>query len=158
MKINRKIAALLAVIISVSFISTPISAADQPYMKAALADLNKAQAFLKRATNDKGRYRKNALNLVGKAISAVNDGIAYDNKNSSKRSPQNSEFEKNVSAYMIGTASDRSDWIAARENLQNALNNLEKATPDKGGFRLSAMNFVRDAIVLVNGGLRDPSV
>lgn len=155
MRIHRNIAALLVFIIGISFISMPVSAADQPYLKAALADLNKAQSFLKRAANDKGGHRKNALNLVGKAISAVNEGIAYDNKNPNNRVPQSGEFDKNVIAY---TSSDQSDWIAARENLQNAFNNLEKATPDKGGFRLSAMNFVRDAIIQVNGGVRDPSI
>jgi hypothetical protein len=158
MKINQKVAILLIIISSVPFISRPVSAADQPYMKAALADLNKAQAFLKRSANDKAGHQKKALNLVSKAIFAVNDGIASDNKNPNERSRPNSEFDKNILVRPTSAPSDRSDLVAAKEELQNALNNLEKAAPDKGGFRLKAMNFVREALVLVNGGLRDPSV
>jgi hypothetical protein len=158
MKINQKVAILLILITSISFISTPVSAADQPFMKAALADLHKAQAFLKRGAKDKAGHQKKALNLVVKAISAVNDGIDYDNKNSNESLRPASEFDQNILSRPASASSDRSDLVAAKEQLEIALNNLDRAMPDKGGFRLKAMNFVREAIVLVNGGLRDPSV
>jgi hypothetical protein len=49
---------------------------DQPNMRAALEELNKAKRNLNDATNDKGGHRVKALEYVDKAINEVNAGIA----------------------------------------------------------------------------------
>lgn len=43
--------------------------------------------------------------------------------------------------------------ISARMHLNQALNQLNKATPDKGGHRATAMNLVKQAINEVNLGI-----
>lgn len=52
---------------------------DQPHMRAALTNLQNARRNLEAATSDKGGYRKNAIELVNKAIEEVNKGIAAGN-------------------------------------------------------------------------------
>jgi hypothetical protein len=42
----------------------------------------------------------------------------------------------------------------ARDDLQNALNELQQAIPDKGGHRVSAINLVNQAIDQVNQGIQ----
>lgn len=128
-----------------------VSAFDQPFMKAAKADLNKAKNALKRAMADKGGHRNNAISLVDRAIGQVNAGIAYDKKNPNNRPKRNSDFEENESLSLANT--DQPNMKIARDHLQNALNNLEKATADKGGYRVNAMQIVRDAIAEVNKGI-----
>jgi hypothetical protein len=50
--------------------------ADQPYMRAALANLRNAQSNLSEAAHNKSGHRANALNLVNQAIGEVSAGIA----------------------------------------------------------------------------------
>ena len=57
-----------------------VSADPQPNMKAALSHLEKAEAALKRATDDKGGHRVKAIGLVNEAIEQTKKGIAHDNK------------------------------------------------------------------------------
>lgn len=42
----------------------------------------------------------------------------------------------------------------ARDDLQNALNELQAAIPDKGGHRVNAINLVNQAIDEVNQGIQ----
>jgi hypothetical protein len=44
--------------------------------------------------------------------------------------------------------------INARDNLNNALNELQMAAPDKGGHRVTAINLVNQAIDQVNLGIQ----
>jgi hypothetical protein len=62
----------------VAVATTPVP--DQPYMKAARADLNGARKELLRATSNKEGHRTKALEYVNKAISEVNAGIVFDRK------------------------------------------------------------------------------
>lgn len=137
-------------VLALSAIVAP--ALDQPFMQAAKSDLNKALSALKRATADKGGHRANAISLVNQAISDVNNGIEYDRQNPNNRRRRNSDFDdsdNNDFAFMT----DQPNMKIAREHLQNALNNLEKASADKGGYRVNAMNKIRDAIAEVNKGI-----
>jgi len=44
--------------------------------------------------------------------------------------------------------------LNARDDLQNALNELQQALPDKGGHRVNAINLVNQAIGEVNAGIQ----
>jgi predicted metal-dependent hydrolase len=142
MKLRHKSFFTIALTLCILALGAP-ARADQPYMVAARKDLNKAQNALERATDDKGGHRKRAIGLVGNAIRAVNDGIEYDKKN-----PNNRPRKRNDLA-----APDQPNMQLARQHLQSALANLERATADKGGYRVKALQLVRDAIQEVNKGI-----
>jgi hypothetical protein len=141
-------AIVLCLTVAFSFISLPVSeaSADQPFMKAARADLNKALGNLRKATPDKGGHRARAIDLVQRAINRVNQGIAYDRRN-------DAELNAELDGTFPPTTPDQPFMQRAKDNLQDALGNLEKATADKGGHRADAMSLVRQAIEEVNRGI-----
>lgn len=154
MKIKKLTAALLTAIIAVSLTAISASALDQPNMTAARNDLNKAENSLRRATADKGGHRNRALELISQAISEINRGIAFDRATPRDRvlprgRRRNSHFDKNntVASY------DQPNMQAAKNHLQDALNNLQRASADKGGHRARAIDLTREAIAEVNKGI-----
>ena len=52
-------------------------------------------------------------------------------------------------AYAVQT-----HMLNARDDLNNALNELQVAVPDKGGHRVNAINLVQQAIDQVNQGIQ----
>ncbi|RYZ40864.1 MAG: hypothetical protein EOO71_14350 [Myxococcaceae bacterium] len=52
----------------------------QPRMRDALAHLETALSDLRAANSDKGGHRVKAIQLTEQAISAVRDGIQFDNR------------------------------------------------------------------------------
>jgi hypothetical protein len=54
---------------------------------------------------------------------------------------------------MAGAVPDQPNMQAARANLITARNELQKATPDKGGHRVNAIGLVNSAIAEVNLGI-----
>ena len=70
----------LAAVGAVAAATTPAQAEVQPFMSAALVDLNRALANLESATPDKGGHRVKAINLVRSAIGEVNAGMSFDNR------------------------------------------------------------------------------
>jgi hypothetical protein len=52
-------------------------------------------------------------------------------------------------AYAVQT-----HMLTARDDLQNALSELQQAIPDKGGHRVDAINLVNQAIDQVNQGIQ----
>ncbi len=137
----------LAILICASF----ANALDQPRMTAARNDLNKAEKSLRKATADKGGHRSRAINLVNQAIAEVNRGIAFDRNNpKDRRQRRNSDFDESNS---IASSFDQSNMKAAKEHLEDALNNLQRADNDKGGHRQRAINLVREAINEVEKGI-----
>ncbi len=127
------------------------SAFDQPNMIAARKDLNDANASLRKTTADKGGHRNSAMNLVSRAINAVNDAIAYDRNHQTpgERRKRNSDSDETAFSSPL----DQPHMRAANDRLQDALNHLQRATADKGGHRARAMDLVRDAIAEVNKGI-----
>lgn len=117
--------------------------ADQPFMRAALSDLKSAKEFLRKATADKGGHRQNAIDLTERAISAVNNGIAYDQQNPNNRRRRN---DVDLFENYFNPVIDQYNMQQAKNFLQKALNNLQKASPDKGGYRTQAIDLVRDAM------------
>jgi hypothetical protein len=145
--IKRTVLNLVTFLLAIAVISfaSPLfttSAADQPFMKAARGDLQKAQSELRKATPDKGGHRVKALNLVARALSEVNAGIRFDRRNS------HAEIIRGETS-----AADQPHMQRALDHLQNAKANLERATPDKGGHRAKAIDLVNEAIDEVNRGI-----
>ena len=118
---------------------------DQPMMQAARADLQTARRELQAAIPDKGGHRVKALNLVNSAISEVNAGIAYDRRH-------NHAVTMSV-ADLFAPTPDQPHMERAKDALESAKNNLERATADKGGHRAKALDYVRDAIDEVKKGI-----
>jgi len=141
---RKTFAVFLSVVMALTVVSFTASfnseAADQPFMKAARGDLNKAKSSLRKATPDKAGHRVKAMNLVDQAIAQVNAGIKYDRKTS------RAEFSRVES-------SDQPNMQAALTHLRNARSNLEKATADKGGHRVKALELVNQAIDEVQKGI-----
>jgi hypothetical protein len=141
----KTLATIVLVLAIVSFASVIPSfnadAADQPFMKNARNDLNKAKSELRKATPDKGGHRVNAINLVNRAIAQVNAGIKYDRRNS------HAEIFRNENA------ADQPHMQKALDHLRNARENLQKATADKGGHRQNALDLVNQAIDEVQRGI-----
>jgi hypothetical protein len=141
----------LTAVISVSFV-LPVNA-DQPRMHAAKDDLEKAMKSLKKATADKGGHRERAMDLVSRAITAVNRGIDYDRSHFTPgRRRRNTDFDENI-LLSASVMPDQPNMVNARTSLQNALGNLNAASADKGGFREQAIDLVRQAISEVNAGI-----
>lgn len=116
---------------------------DQPHMQAARSSLQTAKAQLEKATPDKGGHRVNAIGLVNSAIAEVNAGIAFDRRHNHVSS---------LSAESL-FGPDQPHMRNALTALENAKDSLEKATEDKGGHRVKALGYVKDAIDEVKKGI-----
>jgi hypothetical protein len=151
MKKRNLLVILMTAVISLSFV-LPVRA-DQPRMRAARGDLDNAMQSLRRASADKGGHRERAMDLVSKAITAVNNGIEYDRTHFTPgRRRHDSDFDAN-SLLSVSTMPDQPNMVAARNYLNAAIANLNAASADKGGYREQALGFVRDAISEVNAGI-----
>ena len=153
MKYNaRKIFTFVfSMMLAVSTFATPVSF-DQPFMEKALDNLKDARTYLNRATADKGGHRNNALNKVNQAINAVNNGIAFDRTHLGNR-PRRNSADENTDLYDSSALADQPNMQAAKDELEKAINNLNRASADKGGWRNKALDLTRDAINQVNAGI-----
>ena len=126
-------------------VAIAVAVPDQPNMQAAKANLQTARAELQRAIADKAGHRVRAISLVNSAIAEVNAGIAFDRRHNhaSSLSPEN----------LFAALPDQPHMQAALNALENAKDNLNKATADKGGHRAKALDYVRDAIDEVKKGI-----
>jgi multidrug resistance efflux pump len=113
--------------------------ADQPYMRAARTDLQQARAQLQAALANKGGHRVKAIEHVNNAIAYVNQGIAWDRRHN---------HAQRATSEVLGLAAapDQPHMQAALDNLRQARSNLERATSDKGGYRVKAIDEVNKAI------------
>jgi hypothetical protein len=128
----------LAVLALLVFAAAGIAGGDQPFMRAARADLMTAKSELQKAIPDKGGHRVKAISLVNQAIAQVNAGMAFD------RQHNHATFS---------TAPDQPHMTAALAALESAKNNLDHATSDKGGHRGRAIDIIKDAIDEVKKGI-----
>ena len=128
--------------------------ADQPYMRAAKKNLEDATKYLKKASADKGGHRQRAMDLVARAKNSVNDGISYDQQRPNERKRKNfAENENNFAEADTDVSFDQKNMQKAKNYLEAALANLNRASADKGGHRVQAINLVRDAIEEVERGI-----
>ncbi|SRR6266576_3925365 len=118
---------------------------DQPNMQAARGNLMTAKSELQRATPDKGGHRLNAIGLVNRAITEVNDGIAFDRRHNhpTALTPE----------MLLAPSPDQPHMQNALTALENAKDNLNRAAADKGGHRAKAIDYVKDAISEVKKGM-----
>ncbi|MBX7173314.1 MAG: hypothetical protein K1X72_20255 [Pyrinomonadaceae bacterium] len=146
MKNSKTIFALaISFIFALTIFAMPV---DQPFMKAAKTNLNQAKSNLNKATVDKGGHRNKALGLVKDAINEVEQGIKFDRRNGTEDFDANDIFNGSETNSM-----DQPYMQKAKDNLQEALDNLNKATADKGGHRNKAIDLVKEAIEQVNKGI-----
>lgn len=140
MKKTTAVLGLLFVIVCAGLVSAkPV---DQPKMQAAKADLLSARAQLLQAQSNKRGHRTKAINLINQAVTAVNRGIQFDRRNNHAIPPVTSS-----------ASFDQPHMTRALDHLKDARNNLEQATPDKGGFRAKAISLVNQAIEEVKLGI-----
>jgi hypothetical protein len=116
------------------------AAPDQPHMQSARTNLLQARAALQRAARNKGGHRANAIGYVNSAISEVDMGIQYDRRNNH--------------AEKSGPAGDQPNMEEALDRLKDAKKDLEKATSDKGGHRVKAIEYVNLAMDEVKAGIK----
>ena len=119
-----------------------IALADQPYMRAARTDLQQARAQLQAALANKGGHRVKAIEHVNNAIAYVNQGIAFDRRHNHAPSSLGEVFNLAASPESL----DQPHMQAALDHLRQAKSNLERASSDKGGYRVKAIDEVNDAI------------
>ena len=140
-----RIKSIFAAMLLLATVAVAGAVPDQPMMQAARADLQTARRELQAAIPDKGVHRVKALNLINSAISEVNAGIAYDRRHN---------HAVTLSAEELFAATpDQPHMERAKDALESAKNNLERATADKGGHRAKALDLVKDAISEVKKGI-----
>lgn len=110
------------------------SAHDQPFMATARSDLQRAKTELQAAQPDKGGHRVKAIGYVNQAIAEVNSSIAYDRRHN------------HIPLGAFPVSPDQPHLESALNSLNNARDNLEKASSDKGGHRAKAIGYVRMAV------------
>lgn len=152
-QIQKIFTAAMGIVLATSMLALP-ARADQPFMRAAKDNLEDALKYLKKASADKGGHRQRAMNLVSQAIGSVNSGIAYDRQtpNDRRRRKNDAGFGNSFTEVSFNNY-DQPNMVKAREYLQSALGNLNRASADKGGWRELSMRQVREAIDAVNDGI-----
>lgn len=152
-EIQKVITTTLGIILTISMFALP-TRADQPFMRAAKSNLEDAIKHLKKATPDKGGHRETAMSLTSQAVTSVNNGITYDRQNPNDRQRRRNDARTENIFNTVNTNNyDQPNMVKAREYLQAALANLNRASADKGGYREQAISLVRDAIAEVNRGI-----
>jgi hypothetical protein len=121
-------------------------------MQAAKSDLNNALKYLRQATADKGGHREKAIDLATRALTAVNNGIEYDRTHITTR-PNSSQNFENFEFSANHASLDQPNMTTARTYLNSAWSNLNRASADKGTYRVDAMNLIRQAIAEVDAGI-----
>ncbi len=129
---TRSLGVLLLLIAMVS-----IAQADQPRMASARTHLQQARAQLQAAVRNKGGHRAKAIALINNAIAEINAGVRYDRRNN----------------HSPSAAPDQPHMQRALNSLKEAKDDLEDASSDKGGHRVKALNYVKDAIDEVKKGI-----
>jgi hypothetical protein len=134
--LNRR--RVLGVVVLLCTLSA-LAFADQPFMRAARTDLQQARAQLQAALANKGGHRVKAIEHVNKAIAFINQGIAYDRR-------RNHAPRALGEVFTLTTSPDQPHMQAALDHLRQAKSNLERATSDKGSYRVRAIDEVNKAI------------
>jgi hypothetical protein len=136
---------ILAIVVLLGVVAMAGAVPDQPNMQAARGNLITARNELQKATPDKSGHRVNAIGLVNSAIAEVNLGIDYNRRHNhpSSATPES----------LFAGSPDQPHMQNALTALENAKDNLNKATSDKGGHRVKAIDYVKDAISEVKKGI-----
>lgn len=146
----KKLGKIFALAISFIFaVNSFAISVDQPFMESAKVNLNQAKNNLNKATADKGGHRNKARSLTNQALDEVNKGIRYDRRNG-----QENFATDDIFTGVETSSGDQPFMEKAKNDLEDALRNLNKATADKGGHRNKAIGLVKDAIDEVEKGIK----
>lgn len=126
-------------------------ASQQPSMEQALSSLKDAEDFLERATPDKGGHRAKAIQLVEQAAKETEEGIKFDRTNSGNR--RRGDIQRRRSETVSRTSEYQPNMQQAMSSLMEAQSYLLYATPDKGGHRMKALEFVKQAMKETQQGI-----
>jgi len=129
-----KAKSILAIVVLLGIVAIAGAVPDQPNMQAARGNLITARNELQKATPDKGGHRVNAIGLVNNAITEVNLGIDYDRRHNHPSSV--------TPEMLFANSPDQPHMQNALTALESAKDNLNKATADKGGHRVKAIDYV----------------
>ncbi len=135
----------LVIVMLLGIVAIAGAAPDQPFMRAARGDLQNAKSELQKATPDKAGHRVKAIALVNSAIAEVNAGIAFDRRHN--------HAHLVTAETLFAGAPDQPHMQNALNALENAKDNLNRASADKGGHRAKALDYVKDAISEVKKGI-----
>jgi hypothetical protein len=153
MRFDQKILVLIAMIISLSWLTAPVSASNEfltGEMAAAKSELETALNFLKKANVDKGGFRDKAIAATKSAISSVNNNIMSLNKRRSDVFTGGDDDLNETFPAPEHSVSDVQNLVQAKKYLSSALKNIQNAAPDTVGYRTKAIAYVNDAISAVN--------
>ena len=117
---------------------------EQPYMKSARTQLQKARAHLYAGEDDKGGHRAKAMAYTSAAIEEVTAGMK-----STPRHHAQTAADEIFATTSAGTAGPGSHMRKALVHLIQAQTNLAAATPDQGGHHAKAMDLINKAIAEV---------
>ncbi len=120
----------------------------QPMMAAALQDLQQAQQKLQSAEANKGGHREKALQLTQQAISDVQQGMRYAAQHGDRATgavPQQPAVQP---------TGNQPNMSAAEQYLRRAIQSLQSANTDKGGFRAKAITSAQQALGEVQAGIQ----
>ena len=137
LRFKALLVAVLASFCVSAFATKPVR--DLPHMRSALDNLEKAQAELKLAEENKGGYKGKAMSDVSAAMKEVRLGIK-------SAGGAHASFHRE-------SLSDQPHMKAALDFLAVAKSELEAATDNAGGHRGVALDFVDKAINNVNLGI-----
>jgi hypothetical protein len=126
----------------------------QPKMQAALAALQQAKGELEAAAANKGGHRARALGLIQQAIGAVNAGMQYAAAHPTEVGPIEGPAEPEPVDEVVPGAERQPHMARGILALREAHRQLVEAKHDKGGFRVQALGFIRQAIMQVREGIR----
>ena len=132
---SKRVLGIVVILCSLS----AIVIADQPFMRAARTDLQQARAQLQAALANKGGHRVKAIEHVDNAIALINRGMVFDRRH-------NHALRALGEVFTTTASPDQPHMQQALEDLRQAKSNLERATADKGGFRVKAIDEVNLAI------------
>ena len=145
---RRAIAAPLGTLVIFLLISSSavviLGFGDQPYLKSARTQLQKARAHLYAGEDDKGGHRRNAMAYTSAAIDEVTAGLK-----SAPRHHAQVAADEIFATTSAGTAGPGSHMRKALVHLKQAQTNLAAATPDQSGHHAKAMDLINKAIVEV---------
>jgi len=136
---------IFAAVMLLGIVAVAAAAPDQPEMHAALGNLQSARNELQRATDNKGGHKAKAVGLVNRAIVEVNEGIAFDRRHNHAGSL--------TPETLFAGFPDQPHMENALHAIENARDNLNRATIDHGGHRAKALRYVSDAISEVRRGI-----
>jgi hypothetical protein len=133
----------------------PMMAADdgQPKMRAAWQALSNAKSELEAASANKGGHREAALGLIQQAIEAIDQGMRYAASHPTEIGVAEPMAAPEPVSEAVPGSERQPRMHNAMVQLREARRQLDEAKHDKGGYRVRALGFIRDAMVQVRDGI-----